>query len=428
MKATKVKLKNFGGYSHFEAVFPDGNIDIIGQNGSGKSTLIKSFLACLKGIGKVQGGLVGERYQFIGGSGKTADIEWTLTDSVMGVDVVIKNHISKSGNDISFHAPEGSDLDKEWLERLFNVALMSTKQFCSHSPREQAQLLGINTDKIDTEIDILKTEFTLLNRDLSNFGDLGDEPEKVDEVKTDELAVELGELLEKRTEIRELAQVGVELGQEERKQNKRISDLEEDLSQAKLKLKDIKESLEKNISEVEAFENPAKKIEKVNKKISTAGEVNEKYTTWKTWNEDTEKKASAQSLVNANKDFQKKQLQLKIDHLKTFKFPFTDMGVDDKGGLTLKDRHINENGFSGGELELIVAKIAVTLNPELRFRMIDDASLLDPKKKSAIQKQLESEGFQVMWFLVDDKKSDSHSILLRECKSVESYDEKKNLI
>lgn len=428
MKAKKVKLKNFGAYAHFEAEFPDGNIDIIGENGAGKSTLIKSFLACLKGIGKVQGGLVGERYQFIGGVGKTADVEWTLTDSVMGVDVIIKNHISKTGNDISFTSPEGSNLDKAWLEKLFNVALMSTKQFCSHSPREQAQLLGINTDKFDVRIQNLKEEFTLLNRDLSNFGELGEEPEKVEEVKTDELALELEELNANKYERTGLESdlKGKKLDHETGERS--IATLEKELKEAKEELEKHRLLIKKAQDKLDHFVDPTEQIEKVNEKIKTASEENEKFTTWKTWNEDTEKKETAQGLVDANKKLQKDQTQLKIDHLKTFKFPFTDMGVDDKGGLTLKDRHINENGYSQGELELIVAKISITLNPELRLRMIDDAKLLDEKMQPAIQKQLEKEGFQVMWFLVGDKKTDSNSILLRECKSIESYDEKKNLI
>lgn len=428
MKAKKVKLKNFGAYSHFEAEFPDGNIDIIGQNGSGKSTLIKSFLACLKGIGKVQGGLVGERYQFIGGSGKTANVEWTLTDSVMGVDVVIRNHISKTGNDISFKSPEGSNLDKAWLEKLFNVALMSTKQFCSHSPREQAQLLGIDTEKYDNEIQKLKDKFTLLNHDLSNFGELGEEPELVKEVKIDKLSTELEGLENEKDNIDELVRSIGNLKDNVSSEEKAIKDLELKLVQAKESLSATKKLLADTKLEFDGTVDVSGRIAEVKGEIFNSQETNKKFTTWKTWNEDTEKKETAQGLVDANKKLQKDQAQLKIDHLKTFKFPFTDMGVDDKGGLTLKDRHINENGYSQGELELIVAKIAVTLNPELRLRMIDDASLLDDKMQPAIQKQLEAEGFQVMWFLVDDKKTDSNSILLRQCKAVDSYDEKDNLI
>lgn len=428
MKALKVKLKNFGAYSHFEAEFSDGNVYIIGSNGAGKSTLIKSFLGGLKGIGENQGGLVGERWQFIGGVGKTADIEWTLRDEVRGIDVVIRNHITKTGNDISFKAPEGSNLDKEWLENLFSVALMSSKQFCSHSPQEQAALLGINTEKFDNEIVALKDEFTLLNRDLSNFGELGDEPERVDEVKIDELSGELDDLIVKQADYESVKNDVEELKDEKAEAERAIIELEEKLKTAKEDFKAGEQSFKEKDAAFKNMQDPTEAIETVKEKIRTSQETNTKHTTWKTWTEKTDKKTIAQEFVDENKKLQKDQVTLKIDYMKTFKFPLKNMGVDDKGGLTLKDRHINENGYSQGELEVIIAKIAVYLNPELRFRMIDDASLLDPKKKSAIQKQLEKEGFQVLWFLVDDKKIDSNSILLKECKQVESYDESDDLI
>ncbi len=421
MIAKKLTLDNFGAYTHFEIDFPEGTFDIIGLNGSGKSTLIKALLAGIKGISKNQGGLIGERYQFIGDSGKTAKIEWVLRDEFLKFDVVIKNHISKSTNSISFVAPEGSNLDKKWFDGLLSVALMTSKHFCSHSPREQSKLLGIDTGKFDIRIQNLKDEFTLLNRDLTNFGELGSEPEKVKEVKTNELSVELEKLQTKKTDRDMLIWEVERCGDIIKDYKEKIAELEKELMLQKEGLQSTEGTLKKTEVEIDRSVDPSKEMTDVQEKISTAGETNEKYTTWKTWTEDTKKKADAKTLTDNNKKLQKDQTQLKINYMKNFKFPFSDMGVDDSGGLVLKGRHINENGFSGGELELITAKISVMLNPELRIRMIDDAKLLDPENKENIKEQLEKEGFQVIFFLVDDKKSDSNSILLRECKQVDSY-------
>lgn len=421
MKATKVLIENFGAYTHFEAELPEGSIDIIGLNGAGKSTFIKSFLACLKGIAKTQGGIVGERYQFIGPLKSTAKIAWTLHDAAMGVDVTIKNVISKSGNQISFEAPEGYILDEAWLKDLFNIALMSTKQFCSHTPKEQSSLLGIDTDVYDREIKRLKEAFTLVNHDLTGFGDLGPEPEKVDEVKIDELSLELQNLqdvdklaFDDAIEDLENRQIGVTELLE------KIDELEKELAENRSELTMAKGGLEKAEKDLKKTKDPTNEIAELQEKIRTSQETNDKFTTWENWKEKTEQKIDAQDLVDNNKKLQKEQGKLRVNYLKVFKFPFTDMGVDDSGGLTLSGRHINENGFSQGELELIIAKIVVVLNPQLRIRLIDDASLLDPKKDEYIRKRLEDEGFQLIMFYVGDEKTDKNSILLRECRQVDS--------
>ncbi len=421
MIAKKVKLENFGAYTRFEAELPEGTFDIIGLNGAGKSTLIKSLLACLKGVSKNQGGLVGERYQFIGNSGKTAKIEWILRDEFLGFDVVVKNHISKSTNSISFQAPEGSSLDKKWFDNLLSVALMTAKHFCSHSPKEQAALLGIDTNVYDDKIKNLKEEFTLLNRDLSNFGELGEKPEKVDEVSIEDLTNKLEEMQKDQKFLDDRAEA-IKTGEEDVGTiEKKIIELEEELKTTKADLESTKASIITNKNNLSKLPKP--NIEEIQEKLRTAGETNKKFTTWKTWTEDTKKKADAKVLTDKNKQLQKDQDNLKVTYMQKFKFPFSDMGVDDSGGLILKDRHINENGFSQGELELITAKIAIMLNPELRIRMIDDAKLLDPTNKTNVKNQLESEGFQVIFFLMDDKKTDTNSILLRECQLVDSYKE-----
>jgi hypothetical protein len=419
MIAKKVIMKNFGPYSEFEAEFSDGVTNIIGLNGAGKSTLIKSFLACMKGVSKNQGGLVGERYQFIGNNGKTAKLSWILRDEVEGFDVVVTNKISKNTNSITFEAPEGCNLGEGWLKDLFNVSLMSAKHFCSHSPKEQAGLLGINTDEFDDEIRDLKEEFTLLNRDHNNFGDLSVVPEEVEEVKVDKLAADLEELQEKKEDYEILksnianCKIDIENSREQ------IESLEDQLKNAKKNLADERKELDEMDREFQGVVDPSAEIEQTQRKIKDSQEINEKALVYTQWEEKVKEKDAAKKLVDKNKSDQKAAEKKKIDHLKTYDFPFSDMGIDDDGGLMLKGRHINGNGFSQGELELIVAKIIIRLNPQFRVRLIDDASLLDDKKNNSIVSQLLDDGFQVIMFYVGDQKRDKNSILLRECKIVD---------
>lgn len=419
MIAKKVIMKNFGPYSEFEAEFPDGVTNIIGLNGAGKSTLIKSFLACLKGISKNQGGLVGERYQFIGNSGKTAKLSWVLRDEVMGFDVVVTNKISRSTNSITFEAPKGCNLDEDWLKDLFNVSLMSAKHFCSHSPKEQAALLGINTDEFDDEIRDLKSEFTLLNRDYNNFGDLSVVPEEVEEVKVDKLTADLDSLMLKDADYDSVKQDIVDLKAEKVEIEGNILELGKQLEIARKKRGDLIIHIDEKEAGFEKMEDPTDVIAMVKKKITDSTETNRKALIYTQWEEKVENKDAAKKLVDKNKSLQKVVAKKKIDHLKTYNFPFSDMGIDDDGGLVLKGRHVNGNGFSQGELELIVAKIIIMLNPQFRVRLIDDASLLDDKKNDSIVSQLLDDGFQVIMFYVGDKKMDKSSILLRECKMVD---------
>ncbi len=428
MKIKEMLIKNFGAYDEFKAEFSDGITDIIGLNGSGKSTLIKSFLACFKGLNETRGGLVGKRYQFIGSSGKSAHIEYVLHDEILDIDVVITNHITKDTNRITFKAPEGSGLTEEWLENLFSVTLMSAKHFCSQTPKQQAMSLGINTEKFDKAIATLKADYTLLNRDLTNFGDLSTEPEKVEEVKVEELASELQTL-------RDIDQKHYDKTEEDwLDSTDTITNLKNDIVQLKATLKakeDLLITAEADETEkaetLEKTENPVDKITKLQGELKTAGETNKKYNTWKTWDDDSKDKAKAKKLVDANKTKQAEESKLKVAYMKKFDFPFKGMAVDDAGGLTLKDRYFNYECWSQGEIELAMSKIAVWLNPELRVRMIDDASLLDAEKKESVGSELIKAGFQVIFFNVSPSPDkDQNVIQLHECRRVDSLEEEKD--
>ena len=192
LKIKSLKLENFGKFDHFECIFGDKVTRLVGINGSGKTTIgLTGVWAGIKGIAEraSTGQLIGERFRFIGRSRATSDIEVNLVDEKNGLEVVIKNHLSKQSNNIEFDCIKGA-LPDDWVHDFLNVAFLSAKNFTQKSGKEQALLLGINTDKYDVDLQSLKTDFTVLN---SYVRDLVDLPE-VEEVKT----VSVSELVQQK--------------------------------------------------------------------------------------------------------------------------------------------------------------------------------------------------------------------------------------
>ena len=121
MKIKELKLRNFAKFTDFEIIFDDKITHLVGINGSGKTTVgLTAIWAGLKGISEKSGSgqLVGERFRFIGSKGATADIEIKLIDEDKKGEVIIKNHISKDTNKITFEASEGYVINNEWLNNL----------------------------------------------------------------------------------------------------------------------------------------------------------------------------------------------------------------------------------------------------------------------------------------------------------------------
>ena len=103
------------------------------------------------------------------------------------------------------------------------------------------------------------------------------------------------------------------------------------------------------------------------------------------------------------------------------------MTIDDDGGLLLKGRPIKEPYFSKGELEIIVAKLYASTNPEWRIRFIDEFNVLDESNQTKLIDTLLTDGFQLIIAEVGDKAIGENVLLLRECKIVENYKQEKLL-
>jgi len=453
IKISKAKLNNFAKFENFECTF-DGQITrLVGLNGSGKSTVgLKGLIACLNGISEKQSGgaLIGERFRFIGKNGKSADVEYEFIDESTGSKFSIKNHITESTNKITFKSESGEQINDDWLKGFLNVALMSAKNFCSLSGREQSIALGIDTSTFDNEIKSLKAEFTLLNRDLKNMGTI--EPvEETAMISIDNLRAEK-ELVRKRLNEQYLLNKkhNVDLRTKHNEEVKRYEEGVNAFNVAQMEARDTIARANTSLEELtvlgysgkevgewinrlpipqayrEIIEIPEPEyieelpsddeITKIDAAIASAQEHNQKAQEYKNYLAKVAAKAAKQKEIDDNKAKQTESETARNAYISSFDFGFAGLTTDEQGGLLLKNRPLTESYFSKGELEIIVAKLHASINPVFKTRFIDDFDLLDEDNQEKLLTELIEAGFPVITAEVGKSSNKENCLVLSECK------------
>lgn len=419
MKIKSLKLKNFHRFTDFEIEYDHKVTKLVGVNGSGKTTVgLTAIWACFNGISEKnsKGQLLGERFRFIGSDGKSADIELTLIDTEKDVEIKVTNHITKSSNQIRFDAPDGYNVDSDWLNNLLSVSLMSAKNFTMLNGRDQAYLLGINTDKFDDAIQEVKSEYTLLNRDLKNLGDV-EEAEPIEVVSVKELVDEKNRRIEKNEDLANETQWAAYYENEIERCKHVINEHQEEIqklfqsiknNQAQLKEREDKINT-RYIIETASIEQKIIDSEKNNRKAYL-------YASYKEWLSKVNKSSFK---ITSNREHLKKKEKERLDYIKSFDFGIGGVSVDDKGSLLLDNRPIKAPYFSKGELELIVAKLHSFKNPAFKVRFLDDFELLDEDNQKLIVDSLLDQGFQLITAEVGKTKKSDNSILLRQCEVID---------
>lgn len=423
MKIKTLKLKNFGRFTDFECEFDGSVTRLVGVNGSGKTSVgLTGIWAALKGIAERGSGVIGERFRFIGPNRKSADIELTLLDEAKKVEIVVTNHLTEASNNITFKAPDGYPIDQTWLNGLLSVAFMSAKNFCSLSGKEQSILLGIDVSDIDAEIQKIKQEYTLLNRDLKTIGSV-----------VEVAPVQKGNISELLKQKSEIDQFNVE-------QNERAAEITEkqnDLGDLRAEKIDLVERLRK-LDEVIGAETdnlealpkpePLKSTTELMDAIHGTEETNRQAEAYRQYVDKKARSEAKSDEIQANRKALEIAAQKRIDRIAEHKFGFDGLSVDENGGLLLIGRPIKEPYFSKGEQELIVARLHASINPDLKVRFIDDFEVLDEDNQQKVVDELLASGFQVIVAVVGDKSDKENVVLLRECKIVDSYETKKDLL
>jgi DNA repair ATPase RecN len=422
MKIKELKVKNFAKFTDLQIEFDSNITRLVGVNGSGKSSILLAIFTALKGMASKGDAIWGERFRFMT-AGSDPDIQLTLVDEVKGgAEIIVRNELSKKGNEITFRAPDDYPISQEWLSQLLSLSFVSAKNFCQLSGKEQAILLGIDTDIYDQSIKSLKDDYTLLGRELKTLG-TPESVEKVEKVIISELVKEKDDI-EAYNKIEEAKQTAID------NNNASMSKLQAEKKQLQdeMDILDAKITATATIMKNLPVPEKLKDVTEVTKKINDAEPINikaEAYEKYQTKLLDIEAKKEE---IKANKGKQVQAEENKINYIKSFDFGFDGLTVDDDGQLQLNDgtssRPIREPYFSKGQLEIIVARLYASTNPDLKVRFLDDFNLIDNANQEKIINELVEAGFQLIVSEVAESSTKENVILLRECRVV-SDDELK---
>lgn len=430
MKIKSLKLDNFANYSEVNVSFDEHITYLVGKNGSGKSTLgVNAIWAMFAGIAeKGNTALIGERFRFIGPKAATATGEMVLHDEKVGVDITVRRKISKGGNEVSFDAPEGYEVSQKWLEDLFNVFLIAPKKFIELSPKKQAEALGIDTSEYDGKIKALKSEYTLINRDLTSIGSFEAVPEtlKVDIVQ---LSADKDEIVKFNDEQEKASLTLLEADKTITEANNKVNGLEDELKILQERIKTGKAYIKKLEDDKKLLPKakPLKPLEEINLKMQTANETNEKAHAYTQFLDKKTKRDKLVKDLQDNKDKQSDQEKERTKYIKGQKLPFDNLEIDEDGNLLLSSKPICEPYFSTGELIKIVPILMAAKNPDLKYVFIQDFNLLDEDKQNEVETHLTSKGMQLVIELVGTQKvTNKNSILLKDSQIVDSYEDKKS--
>jgi len=417
MKIKKLKLRNFAKFSDFEIEFNSNVTRLVGVNGSGKTTVgLTAIWAGFKGIAESsgKGQLVGERFRFIGKNGKSTGIEITLQDGE--TEITLKRLITKDANKITFEAPEGYNVDEQWLTNLLNMSFLSAKHFAALNGKSQAIALGVDTEQFDQSMTQKKHQAKVIRAQIKTYGEV----KKVEKAEK----VSVYELIADRDKIQEFNKKQETATETKTTLVKNINEYKESIVQLKRDLEGSEKCLTMNESRLKDLVlEPLKSTADLDNKIANADKVNEQALAYDQYLSKKAEKEKVDSELKANLKDQKKIEVDKVKYIQTFDFGFKELAVDEDGHLMINEKPVRPPFFSRSEMEIIVAKLYASQKPDLKVRFIDDFESLDEANQKKLLESLLESGFQVITAEVGDEVIKKNTILLRECAVVKTQGE-----
>lgn len=437
MKIKSIKLENFAKYSHIEVSFDKNITYLIGNNGAGKTTLgLNAIWFLFQGIAekssKGNNPLIAERFRFIGENGASAKGEMVLFDEVRKVKIKVIRKLTKDGTSLSFEAPEGLVLNQEWLNDLFNVFLISPRSFLALDSKKQAEVLGIDTSRFDTELESLKSEHTYINRELKSIG-IG-EVQKIEPVER----IDVASLINSKNLTIDFNANQKVLEQNIIKNKEKLKLCEQELDELIKQKIEIEQKIEKLNNRIEAGQKyiltmpkpeELKSMEWIDKQIEEATTNNNKAIVYQNYIKQRSQYESKIQELNNNKGKQSEIIKNRIDYIRSKKLPFDNLEINEKGELLLSGKSIKEQYFATGELLKIVPVLISSLNPELKYVFIQQFNLLDEKQQKIVEEYLVSKGFQLVAEIVGEKEIENkHCIILKDMHLIDKNSIKENIL
>lgn len=409
MTVESITAENFAGLQKFSINLSPKVTYLVGPNGIGKSTIGKTaFFFGLEGIAE-KGTHFRGRGGFVGQWGDEAKTVIKLRDD-KGSYTVTRAMNKDKQTQFSVVADDGRALDQKWLDNLFKSLMVSPMDFAGMKPKEQAKELGIDTSEFDEKISAKKQEFTFINRELSNFGEITIPPYR-ERQDVSKLNQQKNEALAFNRE-QEHAQAAITHKSEEIDRiDRRIREVQQEL-QLLMVSKENRESEFKNLP----LPKPPKETESFDRAIEELDAQNqEAYEYEQALEKSRQKEAKAQELAE-NKLAQKQLHEEKTAYLQSLDLPFNTMTIDDDGGLLMDGNPLCEPYKSSGELWAIIPRIIAKLNPDWKYLFIQGWNMMDKKKQANLVNELLELGFQLCIEVVDET-PDGGVIVLTELDS-----------
>ena len=438
MKIKDLIIKNFAKVSEISVSFDKDLTYIIGENGSAKTTVgLNAVWFLIKGLSQKGDGVIAERFRFIGPHSKSANVIGNLYDDT-GINYKISRKLLKNRTELKIEASDGRQLDQAWLDSIFNSFLIDPVGFSRLSGKEQALAFGADTASFDVKKKDLEIERRDIGRDvkrLQGVVDSAGNPEKINSVDVADLMAELT----KRQDVnRQSDSARTELGdykysmQEHAAEMKGVSQEIENLEEEIIKLKNIMIAGQKEADDMAAEYEKRKVIvanlpdfdeQEIKDQIENAQEINQKATAYQQLLENEKALETTSFNYESKTDLIKKTEDDRNKYLKSLKLPWPNITITDEGEFRLNDKPFCSPYFSTGEILKFGARIGSKLKDGLKYVFFPSSNILDDKNRDNIIKTLVNDGFQVVLEYVGKERKKDTSILLKEMKVVESYDD-----
>jgi DNA repair exonuclease SbcCD ATPase subunit len=445
MKIDQLMLKNFAAVSDITVNISPGVTYLVGNNGAGKTTVgLNSVWFVLQGLAQKGPDVFhAERFRFIGPNGRSATGGLVLRDEKENIKVEVIRKLTKTATTLKIIASDGRQLDQSYLDEIFNIFTINLFAFSKLPPKEQSLALGLDTSEFDQERSDLYAERRDIAREVKRLKAVAGSCPQQTEVESVNLAALLTEKdridkentgIERKTNKEYAAHV-VEVNgfnREQRELIKQKKALLLDMEETERQIELLQKTLRLDREEFTAMPIPQEEkiqdaldapdlisTEKLTRQITAAESINEHARQYQDFVKASgECHAENNSLEKIETQYAKNESD-RVKYIQAKKLPFSNMTIDEDGGLLVSEKPFCEPYFSKGEIIRMSAKLVTTSadDKKLKYVFVDTAGL-DPKNREKTLKELADAGWQVMAEVVDNKATGDNSILLSEGRVV----------
>jgi len=425
MKINSLDLKHFESFVKAHVQFDKKRTYLIGPNGKGKTTAgLTGLWFALQSISQksVAGSnpIIGERYRFIHKDFSSAEAAVEMVDDQTGEIVTVTRKMTADKVTLTIHSTLGRKLDQKWLDNLFNIFMLSPARFTEMSPTEQVKALGVDVSPFTKELAELKTNFTVINKQLSDLGTLPEDPIIIEPKDLTEINARLKAINDQNLVITNdnnaIKEIADALGNNEVQlstNQSNITDLETQIFnlQQTLQVRQTERTtLNAKRQELLAKQQvlpslqmtPLLPTAAVQTELDTALNATTFETDAKLTNANIKKRDQLRIDLANNKQLQSNVGIRKNEYLAKCNLGVDGLVIDEDGQLTYLGRFIKKPHFSAGELIKIVAALVSRIQAgksdadALKYMFIEEFNLLDKDNQAAIIAHLEKLDFQLV--------------------------------